>query len=958
MSMRTSHTLNDSRRKYFALFALSLTMSLACVIITGAEKAKAAYDGGNIIDNSIFLNAAAMSKENIQSFLESKGAGLANLSFVLDCDVAGAQGKQAYLSIGAPCGSNIPASHIIYYASQIYGVNPQVTLATMQKEQSLTTAANPTSWQLNQAMGYACPTSGNCEESSSFFYQIDNGTWVKRFHYERARGNMNWWYTSTSWTCGTSKPSFYTPNLYPGQNVNFIDPYSGVHYATIYIQNAATSAFYCYTPHAFNNHTNSPHPQELKGSSRCYPSHPSAGSVGRCYTGSYNFVKFFELWFGSTRNGEHVWRVIQAPNDARLFLQVGNTKRWIPNGEIYADWRLNQYQTEQLTANEFDAIPTIPDLTRLGTSGQYHYIVEGGRRHYIPNNYLSLWGYQNTIAAPVNSLLLTIPEYEPVGRFMKSADGSYWLMNGGVRHYMATSDVHAWGVNSANVVGITDSYLLQISASTPLTRFVKSSGTDYVVDQGGLLRMPDAATAQTWSPGGFTSIGSAAIGFTPSRGDAGFLVKATDSPHWFMLIDGKKYYVPSGNHAVNWGASPSGLVPIESSLLSQFPSGGNLTNFTKDITTQAVYLLDGQKHHITSGDLLSTVITSASEVLDSSSARLSKISNGSAYSKPFVIISNTPHLYLLDAGKRYHVHSMALSNAFNSSGYLQLSGSFISAVPQSSAAIHSVFKDEQDNLYLADGGKKRMIDASVEDAWKSSLNPTLSDELVGMLPAGQGVINSPYVKLSGVTYVIDQGTKIKVNPSLLTNYPGSGSAATQDNDTLPVSSTQANHLLKSRDDQKVWFINQGAKTEVGFAQQVTLGYLSAGLVPAVVDNTFLTTIPTSSSASLLIKKQNSWGVKMVNFGHSLGFPDGNTLANLAGASNPIIVVDDWTYDQFPLSGTITRIVQDDSGKLYLLENGQRRWITNWVAYQQYRQIPVTYLYGTTHSLIPVGAPIN
>ncbi len=264
------------------LYGLIVGLALLGVTLAGPQRAEAAYEGGNLIDNSSFLNSGAMSKESIQSFLSSKGGAIASRNFVLNCDAAGAQAKQIYVSLGAPCNYNVPASHVIYYSSQVYGINPQVILATMQKEQSLITATNPTERQFSQAMGYGCPTSGSCSDSSNFFWQVDNATWVLRFHYERARGNNSWWYTSSSWTCGTEK-NYYKPNLYPGQEVRFYDG-DGVHYRTHYLVNAATSSFYCYTPHAYNN------PQGLYGRA-------PFGTVGQYYSGSYNFVYYFELWF-------------------------------------------------------------------------------------------------------------------------------------------------------------------------------------------------------------------------------------------------------------------------------------------------------------------------------------------------------------------------------------------------------------------------------------------------------------------------------------------------------------------------------------------------------------------------------------------------------------------------------------------------------------------------------------
>lgn len=254
------------------------------VIILNPLNAHAAYEPGRLIDDNVFLDSRSMSIDDVQNFLASKNSGLKNMNFTLQCYGSGSQERQWYTSAGARCDTPIPASHVIYYAAQVYGVNPKVILATMQKEQSLTTAPNPTVWQLTQAMGYACPTSGSCNTSSSFPYQIDSGTWALRYHFERARGNMTWWSTSSSWTCGTEK-NLYKPSLYPRQNVRFYDT-NGTHYTTVYIQNPATSSFYCYTPHAYNN------PQGLYGRA-------PYGSTGLYYSGSYNFVLFYEQWFGS-----------------------------------------------------------------------------------------------------------------------------------------------------------------------------------------------------------------------------------------------------------------------------------------------------------------------------------------------------------------------------------------------------------------------------------------------------------------------------------------------------------------------------------------------------------------------------------------------------------------------------------------------------------------------------------
>lgn len=296
MANNMEHTSTSNIRSVGATMVATLVVSLLLALamsFIGSQSAHAAgYDGARLIDNHIFIDGggatpnggATMSRDQIQSFLALKGSGLASRSFLLDCYGPDSKERQWYTAIGAPCDQAIPASHLIYWVARIYGINPQVILATLQKEQSLITSPNPTESQINKAMGYNCPTTGSCS-SPGFFLQLDSGAWVLRFHYERARGNMTWWRTDTSWTCGTEK-KFYKPSLHPGVSTRFYDG-NDVHYRTYDIANAATSSLYCYTPHAYNN------PQGSFGL-------PAFGHTGQYYSGSYWFVLSFNNWFGST----------------------------------------------------------------------------------------------------------------------------------------------------------------------------------------------------------------------------------------------------------------------------------------------------------------------------------------------------------------------------------------------------------------------------------------------------------------------------------------------------------------------------------------------------------------------------------------------------------------------------------------------------------------------------------
>ena len=255
------------------LFKIFLTLLLLCSIffvlnMAKIESAKASsytfvpnYNPNDLIDNGTFLDNATMTASDIQTFLQNVGSGLATYTTTETCSAA----STPYYS---HCGQVISAAQAIYDASQAYSINPRDIIATMQKEQSLITDPTPTSSQLNCAMGYA-----SCTAYVGFFSQVDNATWQFRANIDLAQGISFWGYSPSQYLCSQPSPSFYSAGLYPGNTVTFYD--QGGTPETITIANAATATLYCYTPYVG--------PYSLTG-----------------YSGSYNFVYYFQLWFGTT----------------------------------------------------------------------------------------------------------------------------------------------------------------------------------------------------------------------------------------------------------------------------------------------------------------------------------------------------------------------------------------------------------------------------------------------------------------------------------------------------------------------------------------------------------------------------------------------------------------------------------------------------------------------------------
>ena len=193
--------------KRFLLLLLSISLpvstistvvvSTKAVALSGSE-----FQAGRIMDDAKFFAASPMSVSDIQTFLNSK---------VPVCDSNGSQtiydstygdtvtravysqrrGVSApftclkdYQTVLLPksaeanlCNnisySGATAAEVLYWVGQSCGINPQVLIVLVQKEQSLVTDEWPWPVQYQKATGYGCPDTAPCDEQYyGFFNQV------------------------------------------------------------------------------------------------------------------------------------------------------------------------------------------------------------------------------------------------------------------------------------------------------------------------------------------------------------------------------------------------------------------------------------------------------------------------------------------------------------------------------------------------------------------------------------------------------------------------------------------------------------------------------------------------------------------------------------------------------------------------------------------------------------------
>ncbi|MGM1017682.1 MAG: SH3 domain-containing protein [Actinomycetota bacterium] len=232
------------------------------------------FNPGNIISDAMFAKKGTMSESKIQSFLNSK---VTNCRSGYVC-LKSAKDRTRSIAASPMCnayngGGTETAARIIYKVAQACGINPQVLLVMLEKEQGLVTHTWPSDWRYTIAMGQGCPDTAACDTRYYGFFNQLYGAASQLKRYENPPGTsqfFTWYAPGKTWNLR------YHPNASCGSS-------------PVYIRNQATSNLYYYTPYQ-------PNSASLKA---------GTGTGNSCSSyGNRNFYHFFTSWFGSTQASE------------------------------------------------------------------------------------------------------------------------------------------------------------------------------------------------------------------------------------------------------------------------------------------------------------------------------------------------------------------------------------------------------------------------------------------------------------------------------------------------------------------------------------------------------------------------------------------------------------------------------------------------------------------------------
>jgi hypothetical protein len=285
-----------SIKKLTKLSVLSLATLVLCFASLNQAFA-ATFNQNSVASDLSFNNVDSMNAAQIDAWINSNFGSVSCISTKHGFsapDPTGYNPTNGYLY-----GSSVSAGHVIYDAAQAYGINPQVLLTTLQKEQSLVTGtAGCVIQQYAAATGYGCPDSGGtysysgvdlystgtvfdsnynvvqpgnivtavsptCVNSAAkvgFSQQVIRAAWLLKFGQQRSEGNIGWAVVKGNWDNSDDPQSCYGGPMTQGTwqrcasgSSTYYDGYTTIDGTAVHMDNGATAALYWYTPHFSGN---------------------------------------------------------------------------------------------------------------------------------------------------------------------------------------------------------------------------------------------------------------------------------------------------------------------------------------------------------------------------------------------------------------------------------------------------------------------------------------------------------------------------------------------------------------------------------------------------------------------------------------------------------------------------------------------------------------------------------
>lgn len=918
----------------YKIISISLfIMSIGLVGVQTNALSGSDFNPARIIDDGIFFNKNTMNTGDIQNFLNAKVPVCRSGYVCLKSYSQSFSSVAADSFCGSITGGNKSAANIIFDVSQACGINPQVILVLLQKEQSLVTDDWPIDIQYRSATGFGCPDTAACDSQYyGFFNQV----------YRAARQFKRYVAQPQNYNYAVGRNSFVA---YQANN-------PGCGGTNITIQTSATAALYNYTPYqpnaaALNN---------LYGS----------GDGCSAY-GNRNFWRMFTEWFGPTTGTGYI--LARNQDDNSQWVIYNNIKQYIPSGDIIEAFGLGSNPVT-MSGSYLSTFPSGPHLGRLihAQGSPALYFVDGGKKYYVPSSKMKdTFGFNGQAESYVSNDLFDLPTDSGWLSYAvkKATDPSLYMVDGlngsnqiVLRQYSSPDVFHAWEGDNAYYTTLSNAYFdgIDNAIGTTLTGYtVKGSNdpTQYHVIAGQKLYLSGAMAAaynqsyQTVSPSTISRLVS-------SSPVTNFIRLPGEGVTIYMADNQKKRPISSPNVLRSW--SPNNNVSVNilnQGFLNLLTTDSTINSYQADVDGQ-LYTLDGKKYTVP-------------EALDSayrlenpaivSQATINLFSNDTVTG---FIKGSGPAIYLLDNGVKRHIPSLEVWQLWNGSrneAVTQLSDSVINQFTNG-GEIGYYFTSEGTN-YVIENGQYRTASTQVANDWGLTNPTTIQPSTRNRFTSGSPLDSK--VVVDGATYYrIKQGKSHKTNNSSIAaiwgvnNSPAVASAhlvnRLQVGPSLNIYARSTNSA-----DNRIFLVDNSGSTfyHIGSVEQKQNFGANDNVVPVSPSE-----LGTPAAAQNIIGTASSDTYRIMDNSKKRNFSNSTVRDRWSNGSNHMIVSQAlWEY--FTDGETIGGNIKGSAPNIYTVESGQKKWIQSQSSYQSHvgSYGPYSQVSDYLISVTPTGANI-
>lgn len=915
---------------------VALCLALGIAGTTGMKKASALtasdFNAARIIDDGVFFNSNTMNTGDIQNFLNAKVPSCRAGYTCLKSYSQSFNSTAADAYCGGITGGTKSAADIIFNVSRACGVNPQVLIVLLQKEQSLILDDWPLDSQYRIATGYGCPDTAACDSTYyGFFNQVYNaGRQFKRYTQQPQLFN---------YAVGRTSYILFNPNSACGGT-------------NIAIQSAATAALYNYTPYQPNAGALA---YKLSGGRYYSSAHPDCGAYG-----NLNFWQLFNNWFGPTLLDG--FTLARNTSDDTQWVIFGNVRQYVPSAEIISAWGLSDSPVD-MTADYLATIPQGPTLGRL-----FHligdptlYFADSGKKYRVTSTQMrDAWGFTGQTDTYVSRGLWDTPQYAgflPISVKTASSPSLYMVdgPNGSgqivLKQYGTPNIYHAWEGEADNYITLSDDYFSQIDnavgTSLSLTK-VAYGGNEYQVIAG--QRMAQPSSVASLYPGVAQSVSAYTYNRLVSTSQASHLIRSSSGSAVYLVDAGVKHHITSSNVLTAWSIAGLPINIVNDSFVANITSGSDITGYLADVSGQ-LYLLDGNK--LTVPVSLDDAYRNSGAVYSASSALMNLFTN-IATTTGFIKGKTSPQIYLLDnSGDIRHVASSDIMNLYNGyqTGVTIVSDYIVNSIP--TAVALAVFVTDGSTEYVVEAGQKASVNSSIKSNWGLSSAQTFSDGTLSRFSTGGALDNK--LKDSGFYAYIRGGLAYVTVDQNIANAWGIDTATSRSSKLVStlVSQRMLTRFVQSSTSSDIHVIDAGNWYKISSAHRSNLGSSNESTMTLDPANA-PTTITDWSS---VVVKDSSGKHYVIDGGTKRSFAN-STIQNHWTNNGAITVptTSNGFLNLLPNNGTIERAIKGSSAAVYSAQSATKNWIQSGATYQQ-SYAPFATVTDYLLNAMPDGSPI-